>query len=71
MMSTRQLAWWLAALAALQFIAGAAALPDLMPAVAAQWIQVIVGALDAATAVIIGRSARPRERDVEWRWPIN
>lgn len=65
MMPTRQLAWWLAALAALQFIAGAAALPDLMPAVVAQWVQVIVGALDAATAVLIGRSAG--RSDLDWR----
>jgi type IV secretory pathway VirB2 component (pilin) len=55
--SGRWLAVWLAILAGLQVIAGATSLPELVPAYAAQWVQLIVGALDAATAVYVGRVA--------------
>ena len=56
-MTGRQLALWLAILAGLQFLAGSTALPGLVPAVVAQWVQITVGALDAFTAAYIGRTA--------------
>lgn len=52
----------LGVLATLQFVAGASALPNLVPATAAQWIQLIVGAIDAGMAMYIGRVATmPRD----------
>jgi hypothetical protein len=52
---------YLALLASLQFIAGSTALPGLVPAHIAQWVQLIVGAIDAGVALYIARSS-----NVEW-----
>lgn len=57
-MTSRHLAIWLSVLAGLQVIAGASALPDLVPSAVANWIQIIVGAIDAGTAAYIGRTFR-------------
>jgi hypothetical protein len=56
-MTGKRIGVWLAILAGLQAIAGATALGTLLPAPAAQWVQLIVGAFGAATAVYIGRAA--------------
>lgn len=53
----RKLAVWLAILAGLQFVAASTALPGLLPAAAAQWVQLAVGALNAMTAAYVGRVA--------------
>lgn len=42
-------------LAGLQFVAGSTALPGLVPAAVAQWIQLIVGAIDVGFGVYIVR----------------
>jgi hypothetical protein len=61
-MTSKQLALWLAILAGLQVIAGASALPNLLPDQVAQWVQLLVGAFDAGTAVYVGRAAAmPRD----------
>jgi hypothetical protein len=43
--------------AALQVVSGATALPELVPAYVAQWVQIGIGAFDAFLAVWLGRNA--------------
>lgn len=56
-MTSRALAIWLAAMAALQFVAGASNLIDLMGPTLAGWFQLLVGALQVASAVYVGKIA--------------
>jgi hypothetical protein len=54
---TGMLKLWLAVLVALQILAGSAALMTMLPATAAQLVQVIVAALEGGTAAYLGRAA--------------
>lgn len=56
-MTSKTLAIWLAAMAALQFVAGASNLVDLMGPTLAAWFQLTVGALQVASAVYVGKKA--------------
>ena len=56
-MTSKFLAIWLGVMAGLQFISSAGNLTDLMPEPWAAWFQLIVGGLQAFSAVVVGRSA--------------
>lgn len=56
-MTSKILAIWLGIMAGLQFVASASNLTDLMSPTAAAWLQLIVGALQAVSAVVVGRLA--------------
>ena len=56
-MTSKTLAIWLGVMAGLQFISSAGNLTDLMTGTAAAWFQLIVGGLQAFSAVVVGRSA--------------
>jgi hypothetical protein len=56
-MTSKFLAIWLGVMAALQFVASAGNLSDLLPEPGATWFQLLVGALQAFSAVVVGKSA--------------
>lgn len=56
-MTSKVLGVWLALLAAVQVIAGAGNLTDLMSPTAAGWLVLIIAALQAGTAVYTGKVA--------------
>lgn len=56
-MTSKQLGFFLAAMAALQFVAAASDLADLTSPTVASWIALIVGALQVFAAVYTGKVA--------------
>lgn len=56
-MTSKYLGVWLALLAGCQFAASSASLAELIPAKAAAWFVLTVGAAQVATAVYTGKAA--------------